>query len=252
LNGLNNLGAIENNVTIGSNPALKSLNGLEKVHFIGGSLSVVYNDSLTTLNGLENLDSLGGCLEISGNPALKTLEPLNRMRSIGACWGHNATVGVQLIISDNSQLTSMAGLDSLQLSSIDMLVISDCPLLATCEVKSICKFLQLGGMAQVSDNAPGCNSVAEIEAACIVSIEETSGGEPAVFFSPNPATDFLQIQINDPEKWEISLYDLQGRQMFRQVVSGSQIIEVKDWPSGAYALRAVSVGRAFSGKIVKQ
>jgi hypothetical protein len=40
--------------------------------------------------------------------------------------------------------------------------------------------------------------------------------------------------------------------MFRQSVSGSQTIELEAWPSGLYALRAVSGGRVFSGKIVKQ
>lgn len=124
--------------------------------------------------------------------------------------------------------------------------------LSICNTPPICAYLQNGGPATISNNAPGCNSVAEVEAACVVSIEETPDGEPVVLFSPNPATDVLQIQIDGPEKWDISLYDLQGRLLYRQLVSGSQTIDVGDWPAGLYALRAVSGGRAYAGQFVKQ
>ena len=71
-------------------------------------------------------------------------------------------------------------------------------------------------------------------------------------FSPNPAGDFLQIQINDNEKWDISLFDLRGKLLYRQVVSGSQTIDVGEWPAGQYVLRAVSGGRIYTRKMIKQ
>jgi len=68
---------------------------------------------------------------------------------------------------------------------------------------------------------------------------------------PNPASDFLQIQVSDTEKWEVSLFDLRGKLMHRQLVSGIQTIGLTDWPSGLYTLQAVSGERIFGGKIVK-
>ena len=138
---------------------------------------------------------------------------------------------------------------SLDASAI--LLIKGNPKRSTCEVPLVCNQVQNGGPATISDNAPGCNSPTEVKAACTVSIGETLDGEPVIVFSPNPAGDFLQIQIGGNEKWDISLFDQQGRQMYRQRVLDSQIIEVKNWPSGIYALRAVSGRRVYAGKLVK-
>jgi hypothetical protein len=130
--------------------------------------------------------------------------------------------------------------------------IEDNPHLFLCEVQSVCNYLASGDTVTISNNAPGCNSAAEIEAACMVPVEETSGSEAIIHFSPNPSSDVLHIQINDSKIWDLSFHDLQGRQKFRQRVSGSQMIWVRDWPSGVYELRAVSDERVFSLKIVKQ
>lgn len=269
-------------LNISNNPQLISLNGLQHLSKIGacdldigfnyGGLIITENYSLPDLVGLDNVTSVAGCLIIENNVNLSGLNGLGNLKYIGGCDLGSGSIGSsikynysltsleglnklesisRLEISENDFLASLQGLDSLK-TTLSGLTIKDNVNLFTCSTPSICAYLESGGIAYISDNTPGCNSVSEIEAACTVSIEETSGGEPAIVFSPNPAGDFLQIQISDPEKWEISLFDLQGRQMFQQNVSGSQIIEVKDWSSGIYALRAVSGGRIFSGKIVKQ
>ena len=154
-------------------------------------------------------------------------------------------------IIGNWHLQSLSGISG-AIDSLVEVVIQDNPSLSICEVQPVCDFLSNGGPATITDNAPGCNSVAEVEAACIVSIEETSGGEPVIVFSPNPAVVFLQIQIEDSEIWDISLFDLQGRLMYRQMMPGSQTIEVGGWPLGLYALRAVSGARAYAGRLLKE
>ncbi|MBL7793931.1 MAG: T9SS type A sorting domain-containing protein [Saprospiraceae bacterium] len=80
----------------------------------------------------------------------------------------------------------------------------------------------------------------------------TSGSAPVLQLSPNPASDALHIQINDPEKWDINILDTQGRQMYRQETTRGQTVSVKDWPSGIYVVIAVSGKRFFSAKVVKQ
>ncbi len=240
--GFNNGGLI-----IEGNYSIPNLIGLDNVTYVAGCFKIEDNVNLSSLNGLGNLKYVGGeCgfgpgsngSSIKYNYSLTTLEGLNKLESIS-----------RLEISENDLLASLQGLDSLK-TTLFGLTIKDNGNLLTCSTPPICAYLKNGGIAYISNNAPGCNNVAEVEAACMVSIKETEG--PTMVISPNPAGDFLQIQIDDLEKWEIGLYDLQGRQMWRQRVFDSQIIEVKDWPSGIYALRAVSGGRVFSGKIVKQ
>jgi len=218
--GLENLELIEGAFTVDRNQSLKSFSGLEHLESILVSFSVTYNDSLVDFKGLENLKYPGvtGGMAVYYNPQLKGFEGLE---------GAELNTGATLYIFANESLS-------------------------LCDIPPICNYLANGGFAEIHNNAPGCNSVAEVEAACMVSIDKTSTGEPVITFSPNPATDFFQIQINDLENWDLRLFDLQGRQMFRQSVSGSQTIGLEDCPSGLYTLRAVSGGRVFAGKIVKQ
>jgi len=252
LTGLNGIYSVEADVSISDNSSLKSLTGLDNIQQIGGGLFINSNDSLTALGGLEKLDSLGGCLVIEYNNSLATLDAIERLKWIGVWFsGHPASLK-KLNIIGNPQLSSLSGLDSIEIPLGGRIWIFDCPLLATCGVYSICQYFQNGGLAIISKNAPGCNSVAEIEAGCIVSTENTPSSEPNIHFFPNPAGDFLQIQVSDNESREISLHDLQGRLLYRQMVSGSQTIGVKNWPAGLYVLRAVSGGRVFAGKFVKQ
>jgi len=260
---------------ITENDSLLSLKGLESIRSVG-ELYVGYNALLPNFKGLDNLQSAGR-LYIEGNYSLQNFEGLENLGTI-QCHSNSFQEGwISLHVEGNS-LVSFSGLENVQsigcaystvkiignwhlqslsgisgaIDSLVEVVIQDNPSLSICEVQPVCDFLSNGGPATITDNAPGCNSVAEVEAACIVSIEETSGGEPVIVFSPNPAVVFLQIQIEDSEIWDISLFDLQGRLMYRQSVSGSRIIEIEDWPAGVYALRAVSGGRAYTGRFVKE
>ncbi len=241
-------GALEYGMYIFGNPLLVSLSSLGNLRRIEGSLEIISNAALSSLDGLDSLNTLGGCLSIEYNPELTTLEPLSQIRALGSNGIDDSEW--QLTIIANDKLTTLKGLDSIPLSISLPVYIQSCWLLATCEVLSICQFIQKGGPATISDNAAGCNSVPEVEAACAVPTHEFFSEK--IKLTPNPATNFLQIQLNDPEKWEINLFDLQGRRVFQQMVSGDQIIGLKDWPSGIYTLRAVSGERVFAGKIVKQ
>jgi hypothetical protein len=288
LNGLESLQSIGTDFWVGANESLTSLSGLGNLQSIGSGFYIGYNDSLLSLNGIENLQTIGG-LSIHGNPVLPNLSGLGNLQSIEGDFSvyHNdalnslsgldnlQNIEYMLNIQENHSLASLSGLENLlkvdrvtvdsnnalvSLSGLgivdfgkyELLIIQRNHILTTCETPLVCAHLQQGGNAYIVDNAPGCNNQSEILTACTVSIDKTSTGEPAIAFSPNPASDFLQIQVSDNEKWEISLFDLRGRQMFRQSVSGSQTIGLEGWPSGLYALRAVSGGRVFAGKIVKQ
>lgn len=242
LNGLNNLTSVAGYLIVANNHTLTSLNALGNLTFVGWYFGIFNNDALPSLNGLDNLTSIGEYLSVSYNAALTSLIALNNLTSIGG----------ELVVQSNDALMSLSGLDNIDPATITDIRIENNPHLSLCGVQSVCIYLESVSSVTISNNSPGCNSVDEVEAACMVSIEEIPGGEPIAYFSPNPAADFVQIQINDSKIWDISLHDVQGRQKFQKQVFGSQIIWVKDWPSGVYVLRAVTGRRAFSQKIFKQ
>jgi len=162
---------IEGDVTInGSN--ITNLNGLSVVTHIGGDLDISYNSALTSLTGLESLTSIGGYLRI---------------------W-------------DNNVLTSLTGLENVEANTITDLYIYKNPSLSTCHVQCICDYLAApNGTVEIYWNAPGCNSQAQVIAACAtVSIEEAVEGSGFSIFS-NPFTGQLSIEFNLPQTTIVSI-----------------------------------------------
>lgn len=263
-------------LTIAENDSLVSLEGLENLRAIGWGLAIEKNNSLKNFSGLDNLQYIGG-IWIYDNYSLENFQGLQNLKTIEGCIGLGEWFFPTFIVEQNFSLIDFSGLENLQeivwgcdmtiegnfslqsladlngnINSLSNLRVMYNPYLSICGSLAVCNYLATGSPSVISDNAPGCNSVPEVESACMVSTEETFDAAPAIHCSPNPAGEFLEIQVDESEKWDITLYDLQGKQMFHQRVPGSQKIWVKNWPSGIYALRALSGKQVFSAKIVKQ
>ncbi len=254
LSGFGQLDTIRQSFRLENNASLTGFDGLEQLDFIGGfclqndcrGFFVANNAALTSFNALKSLDRVMGIFEVKGNASLSSFAGLERLRI-----GRNQNVKGKLNIAGNPQLERLKDLDSLDFTTIADIDILNNANLYICHTPPICAYLQNGGPATISNNAPGCNNIPEVKMACLVPTGETGPTGPPLQISPNPATDFLQIQIDGLEKWDISLFDLQGRLLYRQAVSGNQSIDVADWPAGLYALRAVSGGRVYAGRFVK-
>ena len=211
LTGLDNVTYIGGNLVIWDNTALTSLTALNNVTSIGGNLQIGFNAALTSLTGLDNVTSIGGSLWIWGNAVLTSLTGFDNVTSIEgglSVWNNavltsltgleNATsIGGELWIEGNDTLTSFSGLDNIDAASIDNLYIYYNISLYTCEVESICNYLASpNGIISIHDNAPGCNSQAEVEAAC-------GSGVPNINFEcefsiyPNPAEKELFISVRN-------------------------------------------------------
>jgi hypothetical protein len=102
-----------------------------------GSLNISYNGNLTSLNGLQNINYVAGVLTIQGtNYSSLSSAGLNPNLSIG--WIFNS----------------------------DTLTINDNPNLSVCNWPPLCNYLAAGYPAHIYNNAPGCDSVAEVQASC--------------------------------------------------------------------------------------
>jgi CARDB/PKD-like domain len=169
LSGLDSLTEIAH-FTIWSNPNLTSLHGLEQL--TGNNqygFSISYNDILTNVTALNNISSVSeGTVEFTTNGALSNLTGVENI----------ATIGGGLKIIDNPNLPALGDFNNnLVISSGngDSVQITDNTILAVCSSAPICNYLAANGPANIHDNAPGCNSIAEVQAACNI-IPPCTGG----------------------------------------------------------------------------
>ncbi|MFH1121963.1 MAG: T9SS type A sorting domain-containing protein [Bacteroidota bacterium] len=207
LSGLENLTSIGGYLAIQNNDALTSLSGLDNLFTIGDFFSIADNSNLTCLSGLVNLSSIGEGLFINWNAALTSLSGLNNLTSIGG----------YLYIYWNSVLTSLSGLGNIDASSILDLSIYNNASLSTCEVQSICDYLSSpNGTVGISNNAPGCNSPEEVEAACDEVSIESIGFEDDYLLFPNPAGKTVTISGNNATAIrEIVIYNQTGQKVLQ-------------------------------------
>jgi hypothetical protein len=156
LNGLEGITALHY-LLIANNPDLTDLSGFDNLSSTEVALGIWMNASLTSLNGLENLTSIGGFMEVAMNNTLTNLDGIGNIISIGG----------YLYIYFNTSLISISGLENIDAASIDSLSVMFNPLLSVCNVESICNYLAApNGTIEIHDNAPGCNSLEEVEEAC--------------------------------------------------------------------------------------
>lgn len=259
LSGLDALNSVGGDLFIGGLDSLTSLAGLQNLNDIGGNLQISLNKSLINLTGLEGLTSVEGNVKIggsffngSGNASLIDLTGLENLTSIGG----------NLLILDNSNLTSLTGIDSIAAGSIIDLSISNNAFLSTCEVTSICEYLAApNGTVTIQNNAPGCDSQEEVLAACMVVIEEEfriSNSEFRIIVYPNPVSDQLTLDCSSVEETieQVAIYNIYGALVEVYPISGQQSIITLDMsglPSGVYFYRLSAKGSSLviSGKLIK-
>jgi len=229
----------------GNNAYLTSFAGLNNLTFIGGDFEIWGQQSLNCLTGLYNLDSIRGHILIHRNPCLTTLTGLDNLKTIGG----------SLQISGNGGLTSLKGLDNISPGTIKNLYIYFNPMVSNCAIKSICDYLASPtGEVVISDNAPGCNSLAEVETACnAVSVNDPI---PANGFSvyPNPSSDIITIETSEsPFNSYLSLVNLNGQELlYQQTTKAVTEMDISNLPGGIYFIKVRSEKAVEVRKIIKK
>ena len=233
LNGLENLNYIGGYFAIKNNPSLIDISGLNNLSSIGTYLVIYNNPILTNLDGLENIYSIGEVLAIENNDALINIDGLMNLTSIG----------FRLTIENNDVLTSLSGLENIESASIENLHISDNAFLSKCDIQSICDYLASpNGIIEIHDNAPGCNSPEEVEAACdTVSVQEVYF-EETFSISPNPSSGSVNLRftIHDSQLTIIDLFEISGVRIkgllneLRNPGSYEMEVDLSDLQAGVY------------------
>jgi len=155
LNDLSNLRVVLSEFLIEDNQSLSNLSGLESLIYAGEDVKIFDNDLLTDLNGLNNLQYIRSLLKIRYNDQLSSLDGLENLDSVGS----------GLSIWDNNILSSLESISNMQIEYA--LSIYGNPMLEVCNINSICEFLSGDPQyIEIYDNAPGCNTIEEVEIAC--------------------------------------------------------------------------------------
>lgn len=104
LEGLDNIQTVSGYLAISSNNSLTNLEHLH-IYSLGGRMQILNNPVLSDLTALESLEGNIWGIMISGNLSLSNLQGLNRVKSLTYF----------LYINDNPSLSSLSGLDSLNI-----------------------------------------------------------------------------------------------------------------------------------------
>jgi hypothetical protein len=245
LTGLNNLSSVGGYLCIEGNQSLTNIIGLESITSSVSGLSIRYNVALPNLIGLEGLTSISGFgnLYINHNDALINLTGLDNVTSIGG----------ELEIGENLALSSLTGLESL--TSIGWrLSIYDNETLSDCDVQSICDFLATPNIPiWIQDNATGCNSVQEVEAACGIVVVQSRVAASSMVIYPNPAFDYITIESSTiPAKNQLFILNLSGQKMLQQTITEPITqVDIGYLPSGIYFVKVIGETTVQTGKIIK-
>jgi hypothetical protein len=227
LSGLQNITAIGGDLEIGDyskpgiNPLLSNLSGLESLETIGKRLLIWGNESLNDLSGLENLETIGEKLLICWNDSLRDLSALKSL----------AYIGTDLGIYNNEQLS-------------------------VCNPPAICHYLSdPNGLVAIANNAPGCNTLAEIMDSCVVYVDEVPFSSMIKVY-PNPFSSSLTIEyeLSYPQTVRITFFNQYGQLMDvieqQQPAGMQQVIWTREnLPAGIYYFR-VATGSMQAGKEV--
>ncbi|MCX6267341.1 MAG: T9SS type A sorting domain-containing protein [Bacteroidetes bacterium] len=74
----------------------------------------------------------------------------------------------------------------------------------------------------------------------------------AISFYPNPATDYLTINLNDPAYHTVEICDITGKKIFSAGVNGHGItMDLRNYPQGIYFVTCRSNNLISTGKFIK-
>ena len=255
ITGFNNLVTVAENtfpygfMNIQLNKELESIIGLENLKTVNGSMVISGNDQLSNLSGLEGLHYIYRHFWIGknyngdeiGNASLESLEAL-----------HNLTiVGNHLIITKNPLLLSLSGLDSLDYTRLQNVIIKENPNLSFCEVESICLYLKHNGKANFENNNLNCNTIQEVETACLLLPVENQSRDGIIEIFPNPVSDILYIKSPVSGEATLTIYDMFGHVYFQDYSISMHSIDLNCLSPGHYILSYSTNKKTYTARFLK-
>jgi len=276
LSGLDALTTVAGDFLIIYMMGLESLTGLDALVSVGGDFEIATSNNLTSIAALSSLTTIGGVLGFGPLGSLTNLTGLEALTSIGGDASFTAigvenltglnsltSIGGALVIQSSHGISSLSGLDQLEGSSIESLVIIQNDVLTDCAIQPVCEYLAIpGGTVEIHDNSTGCNSQEEVQTACdTLGVNElpVQHSEFSVMCSPNPFQSLTSLTYELPKATmvRLTLFNSQGGEVEVLVneVQSKGVHQVSwkagNLPTGIYFYRIQAGNEEGSGKIVK-
>lgn len=283
LSGLENLHTVQGDLSI-SNEQLQNFDELSNLQTIGGSLYLLNNGvqnlsafssiqtledlyvvlcpNLSDLSGLENIQTITGRLRIGFNPGLNDLTVFNSIHSVGNLDIYQnqnlqmlkgienlQEVSGRVLIADNPVLSDITAIGGMS-PQISELVISNNPNLSICKNAFVCAVVDDPTVAKfINNNNTGCNSVEEVEMACLLSVSEEVLTN-SIYIYPNPVSEVLTISISENIDFNrASLFTILGQKLFE---SSEKSINISHLATGIYVVEVETGQGKITKKIVKE
>jgi Secretion system C-terminal sorting domain len=222
--GLNSLQSVvdplSNNVLfqIIDNPNIVDMSGLESLSIIDGQLYIFNNDNLQSLSGLDNLEWIDGTLSLVDNNNLNNISTISDIDNINGTF-------LNFRIENN-------------------------PNLSECSIHYICQYINDPDANYfISNNAPGCNSQAEIEQGCLLSVAEVDLNKTVSIY-PNPVSKILHIHSSEGIELEkVNVYSLSGEYL---ISTSEENVDLTTLSAGIYFVQVVTDQGNITKKIIKE
>jgi hypothetical protein len=233
LSGLNSLTEVGDYLQISYCTELDNLSGLNSLTQVGRGLVITNNHMLTSLQAFESLTEIGGEFWLGNNESLASLDGLNNLISIDS----------SIKINGNFNLADISALSAIDPTAIKTYIafIGNFDL-SDCAIQSICDYIENPtGLIMINNNGPGCSSMAEVEAACLTSVEEMNAPDEIIVF-PNPATESITLTVPGGQTIdEVIIYNYLGqRTLVAKPVNNT--VDIGRLAKGLFFVRAKSNG----------
>lgn len=239
LSGLENITSLNGSVQIYSNPQLANLSGMDNVDSIGGGFWIQSNPALSNLNALGSLHRIGYHLSIYDNDALANLDGLENLATIGGNPQYPGdTLDGSLDIYSNQSLSNLNGLKNLV--SVKKMIVAFNPSLSECAISAVCNLLfNAPNLVNIGNNAPDCNSAAEVEALCgsipvvaEVRIDNNGNCQPD---ASDPFAEGVQVRLSGTTQMALRATDADGQVRFGYLESGAFSLHLPEYPTAHWA-----------------
>ena len=198
-------------------PDLKDMADLQHIELLDLTDMPVLN--LSDLESLQSIDEL----HIRLNDRIQRLTPLSRDCDLG---------GLYIFRCDS--INDVSAFDVVDTDDMDYLDFSDNPLLSACSSPWVCRHIERGGTTTLGGNAPGCNSQAEVLAACTTSSTDDEQPVSGAIY-PNPARDFLYLPEGYTAGADASIVGSDG-QVHLVIAAGDHTVDISGLTAGRYIL----------------
>ncbi len=99
----------------------------------------------------------------------------------------------------------------------------------------------------------GCTRIDTLQVGLTTGILTVNTAVDIVKYHPNPVSSQLTLTASPgyPGKIEVALYDIQGRKVWTETLTGELILDCRDWPKGMYFIRATGAeGVLMNGRLL--